>query len=373
MTAVIHFLGGGNILNIGDAAAAYSIQDLLHRYLKISTYTSMDVFKLKGVTRHLHLQLTKFRSPKTINKYDLCVIGGGGLYSKWLFPLNSQLIKSIKIPLILYGIGYNVDLGDSPLPKAKIGSIVLLNRHATLSSVRDIDTYQFLRKLNLVNIDVIGDPAIFLETKKVKTTALCTSRMRIGINIAQHRWKLQSHCLNKVLTAYLKTCKFLIQKQDAELVYLKHTPREDTVIQALRRKMPISVVDCCPAYSLAYRFRGKLPILPIRIEECRPYELQHVYSTLDLVISMHMHSAVFAFANGVPVINVAYNLKNYGFMKLIHQDDKVIRVDRIDSGELKKMILRALDNSIEIKKSFEHLKDKLWEKQSAFLKKIQSL
>ena len=76
-----------------------------------------------------------------------------------------------------------------------------------------------------------------------------------------------------------------------------------------------------------------------------------------LVIGMQLHSAIFAFGNCVPVINIAYDLKNQSFMKLIGQSDKLIDVRNIDSEKLTKIVYSALNNSKEIKKSFEQLKN----------------
>jgi len=356
--------------NIGDAAIAYSIRDLLHRYLKTSTYTSMNVEKLKfGETRNLLASLTRLQSPKTINRYDLCIIGGGALYSSWFLPLNNQLLNSIKIPIILYGIGYGRNFGQGQLSKTQIKSIVLLNKLAKYSSVRDLLTYRFLRNLNLENVDMIGDSAIFLESKKVREL-LPNSRIRIGINVAVHGWKLQSQCLNRIIAVYMKTCKFLIENLDAQIIYLKHASGEDIAINALKKRLPIHVVECCPTY----KFFSRLPYtLPIQTGYCNPYKMKYVYSTLNLVIGMNLHSAVFAFASGVPMINVAYDLKNCSFMKMVRQERYLMPADRIDAGTLNKMIGHAIDNSAKTKKDFERLKDILWKKQENFLRKMRSL
>jgi hypothetical protein len=76
----------------------------------------MDVSYLRSQIRPDMLKsLTKFRLseftskvvmdhelPKIVNQYDLCVIGGGGLYNWWFFPMNNRLLNSINIPIVLY-------------------------------------------------------------------------------------------------------------------------------------------------------------------------------------------------------------------------------------------------------------------------------
>ncbi|GAH94686.1 unnamed protein product, partial [marine sediment metagenome] len=98
--------------------------------------------------------------------------------------MNAQVIKSIEIPIVLYGIGYIRNLGDKELTKEQIESIRLLNKRAKLTSVRDGYTGKFLRDLGISDVHVIGDPAIFLDSEKTNQVVLDESKIKIGINVA---------------------------------------------------------------------------------------------------------------------------------------------------------------------------------------------
>ncbi len=104
-----------------------------------------------------------------------------------------------------------------------------------------------------------------------------------------------------------------------------------------------------------------------------PYKMKSVYAELDLVIGMMMHSAVFAFGSEIPVISVAYDIKNHAFMQFIGQRDKVIDVRELDSQKINDMAMRTLDDSKNIKKGFRTLKRGLWGRQENFLAKISKL
>ena len=295
--------------NIGDAAVAYSIKDLLSHYLKTSTYTPMDINELKihNLRWLLPASLVKFRnseftnklleiapsslskivskhggvlsqskmstqysaSPsqlsKMINQYDLCIIGGGGVYSACFLPMNDQLLKSIKIPIVLYGPGNNRDFGQDPLTKAQEESIFTLNKCARLSSVRDLETYTFLERLNIKNVNTIGDPAIFLGSRRTDRIIFNKNKIKIGLNIASHGWTLQTVFLDKVISEYIKTCKFLLKNFNVQIVYLQHDSSEKYVINKLKKKFPIQVANYAP------------------------YEMKWVYDNLDLVIGMRLH------------------------------------------------------------------------------------
>ena len=345
MSSVIHFCRREeDFYNIGEIAIAYSIRDMLRSRLKPFTYTPGEVEELEKP------QPTEFI--ETINRHDICVIGGGGLYSKFFLPMDAQVIKSVEIPIVLYGIGYIRNLGDKELTREQIESVKLLNACAKLTSVRDGYTCKFLRDLGVGDVHVIGDPAIFLDSEKTSQVVLDESKIKIGVNVACHYWALYPKYLYRTIDEYTKACKFLIKHLNAEIVYLAHHPDEHHVVEAMRKKkLPLKVVDTAP----------------------NPYKMKFIYGKLDLVIGMMMHSTVLAFGSEVPIVNVAYDAKNYNFMEFIDQKDKVIDVRSANLKKIKEVSLRTLDDSKNIKRDFRTLKRKLWVRQEEFLTKISKL
>lgn len=317
---------------------------MLCSHLKPCTYTPAEVKELEKPQNPEFL--------KTLNRYDLCVIGGGGLYSKFFLPFNAQVIKSIETPIVLYGIGYIKNLGDKDLTNEQIESARLLNTRAKLTSVRDEYTCKFLRDLGIRDVHVISDPAIFLGSEETNQVALDKNKIKIGVNVASHYWTLYPQYLRKTIGEYIKACEFLIKRLDAEIVYLIHHSDEHQVAEAMKeKKLPLKVVDTNP----------------------NPYKMKFIYGKLDLVIGMMMHSTVLAFGSEVPIVNVAYDAKNYNFMEFIGQGDKVIDVREANSKKISDLALRTIDDSKNIKAGFKTLKRKLWRKQEEFLRKIKEL
>lgn len=345
MSSVIHFCRREeDFYNIGEIAIAYSIRDMLRPRLKPFTYTPGEVKELEKP------QPTEF--VETINRHDICVIGGGGLYSKFFLPMDAKVIKSIEIPIVLYGIGYIRNLGDKELTQEQIESVRLLNACAKLTSVRDEYTGKFLRDLGVSDVHVTGDPAIFLDSEETSQVVLDDSKIKIGINVACHYWALYPKYLYTTIDEYTKACEFLINHLNAEIVYLAHHPDEHHVVEIMRKKkLPLKVVDTSP----------------------NPYKMKFIYGKLDLVIGMMMHSTVLAFGSGTPIVNVAYDAKNYNFMEFIGQKDKVIDVRNANQENIKEVSLRTFDDSENIKKDFRALKRKLWAQQEEFLTKISKL
>ena len=160
--------------------------------------------------------------------------------------MNNRLLNSINIPIILYGLGHIGNFPEKMLPRTHLKSIMFLNKRAKLSSVRDVETQEFLRRLNIQNVQLIGDPAMFLEKRITSGVTFKKNAVKIGLNIACHKWALQTEYLDKVINECLKTCKFLIDNLDAQIIYLQHTPSETTVVNQLTKKLPISRLPTTP-------------------------------------------------------------------------------------------------------------------------------
>lgn len=317
---------------------------MLRSHLKPFTYTPAEVEELEKPQKPEFI--------KTLNRHNLCVIGGGGLYSKFFLPFNAQVIKSIETPIVLYGIGYIRNLGDKDLTDEQIESARLLNTRAKLTSVRDEYTCKFLKDLEIRDVHVIGDPAVFLGSEETNQVALDKNKIKIGVNVASHYWTLYPQYLRRTIGEYIKACEFLIKRLDAEIVYLIHHSDEHQVAEAMKKKkLPLKVVDTTP----------------------NPYKMKFIYGKLDLVIGMMMHSTALAFGSGIPIVNIAYDVKNYNFMEFIGQGDKVVDVREADSKKIGDLAIRTINDSKNIKAGFKALKRKLWGRQEDFLTKIKKL
>ncbi|MEK6918370.1 MAG: polysaccharide pyruvyl transferase family protein [Nanoarchaeota archaeon] len=372
MVKIIHFHVKEKS-NIGDVAIVLSLRDILKTKFKITSYTSKNIFDLKKrdypwfidilmkyfeilkFTSSIKLLDKNYRKIKNklddillnkINKHDLMILGGGGLYSKWFFPLNDELINKIKIPIIIFGVGYNHNFGDKNLSSKELKSIIFLNRKAKLSSVRDLETKEFLKKLGF-NADYIGDPAIFLKSKKINLKF--EKNIKIALNIAQHGWKFQDKYTPQLVDYYTELIKNLGRTYNAKFFYIRHHSNENRVIKILKKRFP-----------------------DMTICKYGPYETKYIYENMDLVISMMLHSSIFAFGSSVPVFNIAYDKKNHAFMRAINQENSFIDVRNLNleniSSDLKILssLIKKKNNFLKIKKGFN-------KKTNEFVEKIRQI
>jgi polysaccharide pyruvyl transferase WcaK-like protein len=361
---IIHF-HFNTLNNKGDEAVVSSIRELFRicfndTKIKFTSKKIQQITVYNRITSHITKKINKINNKKIrcnikrfiiniskkikcinrkklldeINNNDLVIIGGGGFYASWSLPLDNELIKKIEVPIVLIGVGVNENIGDKSLDKESINSIILLNKISKISSVRDEYSKKFLSKLNLNSIN-IGDPAIFLKKEKPKKELIIKQNKKIyvGINIANHGWFLQKKLIRKIINEYIKFMLSISKKYDIQWIYLKHHKKEGDIIKELKRKIDNIIICDCP-----------------------PKELNYYYSKLDFSVSMMLHSLIFAFSNSIPMINVAYDKKNYSFMKDINNEENIIDVKEISYKTLSDNFEKLLKNKKEYVQKFSNKK-----------------
>lgn len=305
--------------NIGDMAVVLATRDLIEAELGKVEWSSRIFKELarKDVDAVL----------RDIEKHDLVLVGGGGFYSKCALPLNDQLIQAIQKPIVILGAGYNQLFGESSLSAAQIKSVRVLNQKASLCGVRDKATQDFLKDSGLES-EIIGDPALFLKSELTSlvpwfswpTRKSQPNAIKIGINLACHNWAEKVNHLERIIGVYHDVIAKLEAKFPIELYYLAHTD-----IKAERQ--------------LAKRLKAIWPKIIVCNKSAR--KLKFVYEQMNLVISMMLHSSIYAFGARVPVVNVAYDRKNLAFMALIEHPERTIDVREASAQVLHNMAEQA--------------------------------
>jgi len=334
MVDIIHFHTETRS-NKGDAAIFEAIKSLLSKNMHIGKYTSKRIEKLKKRSYPYFIEKTiqgpmgskiipqglffgdfyKFLKKKqkellikNINKHDLMIIGGGGIYSDYFLPFEDDLINSVQIPIVVFGAGYCHNFNGGMLSEEQLRSVRTLNIKAKLSSVRDNDSKLFINRLGC-KTKVIGDPAVLLESEKFNIKF--PKKFKVGINIANHGWVSQNEHLKNIIHAYIWFLKDLSKKQDIQIYYLMHHPKEKEVIIEIKKYFP-----------------------KMKICNYPPRRLKYVYENMDFVLCMMLHSSIFCFGSSTPFVNIAYDKKNYAFMSLINKKNEVIKFDKVSPKKI---------------------------------------
>ncbi|MDP2874025.1 MAG: polysaccharide pyruvyl transferase family protein [bacterium] len=329
--------------NKGDHAIVLAVQELLEQALGKIKFVDLAARDLRELNEKIL---------KKVNRADLVVVGGGGIYYEWFMPFDSEGIKKIEPPLVLYSIGYIRMLGMRRLAKTDLETIRTLNERASFSSVRDFHTKQFLIRAGVPKdkIQVIGDPAIFLSEQKTRKIPFPKNRPKIGLNACYHGWMKFGQFEKPILESLFLAGQTLSQKHHAKLYYMKQHPDEEYVIKNLQdRGLDLTVVD-----------------LP-------PRQQKWAYRQLDLLIGMMMHSAVLSFGAETPQINIGYDIKNRSFAKYIGMRELMVRPRDLEPGSFSQMV----ENIFQQRDSYQHRfavrKASIWRKQEKFLEQVKQL
>lgn len=298
---------------------------------------------------------------KQLNRADLIIIGGGGIFYSYFLPYNQDFIAQIEAPIAIYGAGYIREIGSRPLDRRSARSVAFLVKRAARIGVRDYNTKKFLEAEGVPasHIKVIGDPAACLsEELPAGSLGLLAKRrpgaVRIGLNLNYSGWLGFGKWREDILTAYRSTAQYFAHELGsraggrAELYYLQHHPGEKNIYPAL-----------------------ELPGL--RVVNLAPRQQKWVYGQLDLVIGMMLHVGVMSFGAGTPQVSVAYDLRNYSFAEYIKHKELVINLEDLKKGALQRTALRVYSKQDYYRARFRAKREQIAKLQASFLQGLSRL
>jgi len=283
---------------------------------------------------------------KKINNTDFLIIGGGGILYSYFLPFNTNFINGIKIPTFTFGIGYIKEIGSTDLNLKSKKSIILLFKKCSIFSVRDFNTKNYLTNLGLPakKIPVIGDPAIFLKKIKYKKNILSKNTINIGLNLNYSGWLDFGKYEEKIIKSY----NSLLNRYDPnkfKFYYLIHHPSEKKILYKLEKK--------------------------IKIINLKPENQIYIYSKLDLIVGMMLHSCVLSFGVQTPFINIGYDVRNESFGKFIKHPELIINSNILTEKKLNDTVASVLKKHKYYKKSFFTKKNKIQKLQEKFFNRIK--
>jgi hypothetical protein len=197
--------------------------------------------------------------------------------------------------------------------------------------------------------EVVADPGLFLSAGRVPAK-LPAGRPLVGLNLAHHGTVVSDEAYGpRIREAFVGCLRRLASERGAALVYLQHEAAERPAVESLRRELPITVVDADPE------------------------DLVATYAKLDLAVTNMMHASIFAAGAGTPVVCVAYDVKQLGFMELLGEPGYLLRADRADAESLHALASRALDEAGAYRARLIQRRAELWAGQEDFLGRLAAV
>jgi len=153
--------------NIGDYYLGIGVKNLLRQNLDVDLISETN---LQGTI------FDEYFIKNVVNKkYDLLVIGGGGVIhgahwpNGWFWLIKEELIKQIDIPFIVYGVGNNYFNDEGGIPEIGCAHLKTTIEHASYFSVRNDGSAERFEEQIGVSVPEIPDPGFHMNLNKVYT------------------------------------------------------------------------------------------------------------------------------------------------------------------------------------------------------------
>lgn len=290
--------------NIGDYALAIGVKNLLRKYLDVDSI---------GETNIQGQYFNEYYINEVINKkYDLLVIGGGGIIhgahwpNGWFWLIEKDLIKTIKIPFIVYGIGNNYFSNES-IPKKAIDHIKETYRHSAFFSVRNDGSLDRVKAQIGISPFEVPDPGFHLPKKNQKAP---TEKPYIIIQLAYDKkgQRFQSSQIEETfITSMRDTVKSLATRY--RVLFAPHV-YEDIEIS---RKISSDISNCEIWDFGKYAF-----------DNCLEAIQQYQYA--EFVLAMRGHGQIIPLGYNVPVIALVNHPKHSGLMGKLGLKDYSVNI-----------------------------------------------
>lgn len=299
--------------NIGDYALGIGVKNLFRNFLPIDFI---------GETNLQGRYFNEYYINEVVNKrYDLLVIGGGGIIhgshwpNGWFWLIDKNLIKSIKIPFVIYGIGDNY-FEDEHIPERAISHLKETFKYALSFSVRNDGSLE--RVINDVGIypKEVPDPGFFVGLNTVYPQLLKDKYVIVQIanDKAEHRFGTKLN-RERFVFAMKNVIRYLTNSY--KVLFAPHVYEDVELSQEIME----GIGNC-----YMWRF-GDLAF------DHSDIAISY-YKYADFVLAMRGHGQILPIGFNVPTIALCNHPKHKGLMDKLSLSEWVVTIDNPRFDEL---------------------------------------
>lgn len=407
-----------SVLNSGDSGILLAQIDLLKKYFKkvhislVSRTPGIDRNFYKNYAEHIFYPLFpapsifygqpaqvleflkslfsfrhKIKLIRKIIKCDLVISSGGGYfwtYRKWIpGPMFFQnyfhvwIALFLKKPVIFFPQSFGPFHNQISL---KMMSRVLSDEKTIKIFSREMISCRLIKNLiskqkDLDKIDLCPDLAFFLEKKPVEEKISYKKRKELTIALTLRQWdfpnisKKQKDRYNKrYIVEFEKYCQDFYHSHGASFIIFPQSrgPGNFEDDRMISKTLFSRLKKTIPESNLYY------PQLP---EDVSPYVIIDLLSKADLALTTRLHSAIFSFISGTPVISINYQHKGEGIMRELGIGKFCLDIEKIDAEKIKKISNHILEDKdkfeFEMSQRIKVIRNKILIHMGNFLKSLE--
>lgn len=281
--------------NLGDHALGIGVKRVLRSLLDV---TSIGETNLQGtVFDDYFIEIVN-------KKYDLLVIGGGGIIhgahwpNGWFWLIEKDKIKQIEIPFIVFGAGYNYFKGEGEIPQKGKDHLLETKKYSAFFSVRNDESFERLKEQTGIDAVEIADPGFFVKDPKLHLKRPVDSPF-IVIQVAYDR-PLQRFGSEEKVELFIRNMREIAGRlsKDYTVIIAPHVVADLMLSQKIADGLENTFVWDFPSYAFD-----------------KAEQIFQFYANAEFVLAMRGHGQILPIGMGTPVISLENHRKNIGLMK----------------------------------------------------------
>lgn len=320
--------------NLGDYALGIGLKNLLRSFLPVDFI---------GNTNIQGREFNEYYINEVVNKrYDFLVLGGGGLIhgshwpNGWFWLIKQELIKQIKIPFIVYGIGDNYFEKDE-IPVRAIRHLTETYKNSRFFSVRNDGSLERVNSVLPFIPYEVPDPGFYTNYNAIGSYERIINGEYVIVQLAndkpQDRYKtdnVKSHFISELR----KVVTFLSKKY--KVILLPHVFEDITL-----SKIVIDGIDNCMLVDFS------------KLAFDHAHLLMSYYKYAKFVLAMRGHGQIIPISFNVPTIALCNHPKHKGLMNKLSLSEYIVNIDEAYFSTL------ALNKVLNIENNYNDIVAKL--------------
>ena len=326
--------------------------------------------KQKWITRHVRFGEVTAKEVELINKYGkYLIIGGHGLFmvdtnknnnSGWQFNITLENLKAIKIPIIIFAIGYNRFRGQEDFSPVFNKHIEVLLSKSIFFGLRNYGSIEAIKRYAPKHLHdkIKFQPcpttvAAQLFPSRIKSQKIDTPR-KIAFCLAFDRQKYRFGGKHSTI----------FEKLIALMNELKRNKWEVSVVVHLMSDLDNNITNLFNKNGYVI-----IPLFNKTMDETLDF-----YAEMDLIVGMRGHSLMIPFGLEVPVISLTTQDKQKWFIETTNHPEWSIEIENENfDKDLAKTINYISDNYSDTKKIIRSKQMDFWEVTKSNIEQIKKL
>ncbi|MDL2337472.1 MAG: polysaccharide pyruvyl transferase family protein [Pseudomonadota bacterium] len=281
--------------NIGDYFLGMGTKNLLRQHLDVDLIAEEN---LQGRV------FDEYYINNVVNKkYDLLVIGGGGIIhgahwpNGWFWLIDEKLVDQIEIPFVVYGAGYNYFKNETGIPEIGKSHLRKTIERATFFSVRNDGSSERFQEDMGLDVPVVPDPGFHINLNR---SFHCPEvdpfvMIQLANDKPEHRFG-SSSARSRFVKDMREVTDYLRKKY--KVIFSPHVFEDVSLSREISESIPNTSVWDFSKYAFD------------RCSECVGF-----YEKAEFVLAMRGHGQIVPMAFGTPVISLENHPKHSGLMR----------------------------------------------------------